>query len=67
MLEALKSLEIDNACHFIGSAHPLYGRLEEFNGYVSCHLLPDKISREILDPLPVLLRVSIRVLFGFVP
>jgi hypothetical protein len=32
MLEALKSLEIDNTCHFIDIEHPIHRSFQELNG-----------------------------------
>jgi hypothetical protein len=65
VLQLFELGEIDHAGHLIGSEHPLHGRFQEFNGDLSSEPPPDKISRELLDSLPVLLRVSIRVLLGF--
>jgi hypothetical protein len=62
MLEALKSLEIDNACHFIGAEHPIHRRFQELNGDVSSNFSPDVVSTEFLNPLRIIFRVSIRVL-----
>jgi len=67
MLEALKSLEIDNASHFIGTEQTIHRRFEELNGDVSSNFSPDVVSTEFLDPLRIILRVSIRVLLRYFP
>jgi hypothetical protein len=41
MLEALKSFEIDNTCHFIGAEHPIHRRFEELNRDVSSNFSPE--------------------------
>jgi hypothetical protein len=46
MLDALQSLDIDNACHFIGAEHPIHCRFEELNGDVSSNFSPDEVSTE---------------------
>jgi hypothetical protein len=60
MLEALKSLEIDNTCHFIGTEHPIHRRFQELNRDVFSNFSPDVVSTEFLDPLRIISRVSIR-------
>jgi hypothetical protein len=50
LLEALKSLEIDNTCHFIGTEHPIHRRFQELNGDVSSNFSPDVVSTEFLNP-----------------
>ncbi len=67
MLEALKSLEIDNTCHFIGAEHPIHCRFQELNGDVSSNFSPDIVPTEFLDPLRIIFRVSIRVLLRYFP
>ena len=52
MLEALKSLEIDNTCHFIGTEHPIHCRFEELNGDVSSNFSPDVSFYRISRPSP---------------
>ena len=67
MLEALKSLEIDNACHFIGTEHPIHRRFQELNGDVSSNFSPDVVSTEFLDPLRIIFRESTWVLLRYFP
>jgi hypothetical protein len=67
MLEAFKSLEIDNTCHFIGTEHPIHCRFEELSGDVSSNFSPNVVSTEFLDPLRIVCRVSIWVLLEFFP
>jgi hypothetical protein len=67
MLEALKSVGIDNTCHFIGTEHPIHRRFQELNGDVSSNFSPDVVSTEFLDPLRIVFWVSIRVLLRYFP
>jgi hypothetical protein len=41
MLEALKSREIDDMSHFIGTEHPIHCCFEELNSDVSSEFSPD--------------------------
>jgi len=67
MLEALKSFEIDNTCHFIGTEHPIHCCFQELNGDVSSNFSPDVVSTEFLNPLRIILRVSISVFLRYFP
>jgi hypothetical protein len=67
MLEALKSFEIDNTCHFVGIEHPIHRCFEELNGNVSSDFSPDVVSTESLHPLRIIFRVSLRVLLRYLP
>jgi hypothetical protein len=59
MLEALKSLEIDNTCHFIGTEHPIHRRFQELNRDVFSNFSPDVVSTEFLDPLRISIRAAL--------
>jgi len=65
MLDALQSLEVNDASHFIGTEHPIHCCFEELNGDVSSDFSPDVVSTEFLDPLRIVFRVSIRVFFRY--
>ena len=67
VLELFELGEIDDTGHFVGSEHPLHRCFDKFDRVVPRDPPPDIISRELLDFLPVLLRVGVRVLLGVPP